>query len=117
MSKQIKIIAALFTIIFFSSFRFSTNEEPIGTYGVTASNPSQLKLSIHADHTFKYQDYSNPKQPVVVSGKWILKGKKVVLIGSNSEQSFHHVWSFTQNGQVAKSRKGMCFYRICKISN
>jgi hypothetical protein len=117
MSKHLKITAALFTLIFLSSFTFSNKEEPIGTYGVTGSDPSQIKLSINADHTFSYQDYSNSKQPVNVAGKWILKGKKVVLIGSNSEQNFHHVWSFTQNGQIAKSRKGMCFYRICKISS
>lgn len=117
MSKHLKITAALFTLIFLSSFTFSNKEEPIGTYGVTGSDPSQIKLSINADHTFSYQDYSNSKQPVNVAGKWISKGKKVVLIGSNSEQKFQHVWTFTKNGQVAKSRKGMCFYRICKISS
>jgi hypothetical protein len=28
---------------------------------------------------------------------------------------FHKVWTILENGQVAKSRRGLTFYSLCKI--
>lgn len=87
----------------------------IGTYGVSPSDPAQIKLIINSDHTFYYQDFSVSDKKIKVKGNWTLKGRKVILKDENSQNGFHSVWTFLDNGQVAKSRKGLCFYRLCKI--
>jgi len=98
-----------------SSFADNSYEEYFGTYGVSATDQSQIKLTINADHTFYYQDFSNPNKKIIAVGKWTLKGKKVVLTDTDSNKNFHNVWSFVKQGQIAKSRKGLTFYRLYKI--
>ena len=98
-----------------SSFSDKTSGEFIGTYGVSPSDPAQIKLTINSDHTFYYQDFSVGDKKIVVEGNWSLKGGKVVLNDKDSGKKFHNVWSFVENGQVAKSRRGITFYRLCKI--
>ena len=88
-----------------------------GTYGVSAVDPSQIKLQILENHTFVFQDHSQAKHAVHVSGTWTIKGRKVILNSSNQENDFHRVWTFENNGQVAKSRKGLNFWRLCKIGD
>jgi hypothetical protein len=115
MIKSIKFLSTLITIVFLSSFASKNSTEFIGTYGVSASDPSQIKLIIHADNTFYYQDLSNPNKKLIINGSWVSKGKKVFLKDSNSSKRFHHVWTISAQGNVAKSRNGLTFYRLCKI--
>lgn len=115
MTNSIKLLTTLMTIIFLSSFTVKNSNEFIGTFGVSSSDPSQIKLTINSDHTFYYQDFSVSDKKIVVYGDWTLKGKKVLLKSKDSNVKFHNAWSFTENGQVAKSRKGLCFYRLCRI--
>ncbi len=115
MTTTIKILTVLATIILTSSFTDKYAHELIGTYGVSASDPAQIKLTINSDHTFYYQDLSIPDKKNVVTGNWTLKGKKLLLNDNNSGKNFHNVWTFSEDGQVAKSRKGLTFYRLCKI--
>ena len=89
--------------------------EYIGIYGVSASDPAQIKLTIRSDHTFYYQDFSVQDKKIVVNGNWTFKGKKVILNANGSGRKFHTVWAFEKNGDVAKSRKGLTFYRLTKI--
>lgn len=109
------MLAAFIGILILSSFSNNNSTSFIGTYGVSDSDPSQIKLNINANHTYTYQDFSNPNHKIDVSGTWELKGKKVVLIEPSQAVSFHSVWTFVENGNVAKSHKGLCFYRLCKI--
>ena len=116
MIKATKILTALMTIIVLSSFTNKNPGEFIGTYSVSETDPAQITLTINADHTFSYQDFSAPDKIIAVEGKWTMKGQKVILQGTNSaDTKFHNVWSFDDNGQVAKSRKGLSFYRLCRI--
>jgi hypothetical protein len=115
MRKSIQFLTTLTAIVFLSSFTDKTPKEFIGTYGVYESDPSEIKLSIHSDNTFYYQDFSNPHKKIVVSGNWTLKGNKVFLTGNKSTLKFHKVWTISENGQVAKSHKGLTFYRLCKV--
>jgi hypothetical protein len=115
MIKTIKILTAVVTIILMSSYTDKNTNEFIGTYGVSLSDPSQIKLTINSNHTFYYQDFSISDKKIVIKGNWTLKGKKVVLIDDKTTKRFHNVWSFVDNGHVAKSRKGLTFYRLCKI--
>ena len=103
------------TIILMSSFTNKNANEFIGTYGVSLSDPAQITLTINADHTFYYQDFSLADKKIAVKGNWIVKGHKVILQDNSSGMKFHNVWSFVENGQVAKSRKGFSFYRLCRI--
>lgn len=89
----------------------------IGTYGVSDLDPSDIQLTIQGDHTFYYQDFSNPDRKIVRSGTWSMKGKHVVLKDKAKTKNFHHVWKFRNDGRVAQSRKGITFYRLCKQSN
>jgi hypothetical protein len=115
MTKSIKLLAAFVTIIFMLSFTNKVANEFIGTYGVSSSNPSQIKLTINSDHTFHYRDFSDSDKKIIAEGTWKLKGRKVVLEDNKTGEKFHNVWTFAENGQVAKSRKGLSFYRLSKI--
>lgn len=111
MKKQIKLLAVLVT---FSLMSFTKSTDfIIGTYGV--SNSDQIKLTLNSDHTFKYQDLTNQDNKIIVSGNWTFKGKKLVLVNNESKHKFHDTWTFINEGQVAKSRKGLTFYRLCRI--
>ncbi len=115
MIKTLKTLTLLATVFLMMSFTKMNAQLFIGTYGVPASNPAQIKLTINADHTFYYQDFSVAEKKIVTKGNWTLRGNKVVL--NDNAIKFHNVWSFDKNGQVAKSRKGVTFYRLCKIDN
>jgi hypothetical protein len=112
----IKTLTVIVTAMLLLSFTDKNSTNFIGTYGVSQSDQTEITLTINSDHTFNYQDYSNPDKKISVSGKWTLKGKKVLLENSNPEKKFHTVWTFTENGQVAKSHKGLLFYRLCKTA-
>ena len=115
MIKATKILTALMTIIALSSFTNNNPGEFIGTFGASSSDLAQIKLTINADHTFTYQDFSSPENKIDVKGNWTLKGQKVILQDNSTDVKFHDEWSFDDNGQVAKSRKGLSFYRLCRI--
>jgi len=117
MFKPTKILTALVTIILMSSFTNKNASEFIGTYGVSETDPARITLTINADQTFSYQDLSVPDKKIAVKGNWTLKGQKVILHDNSSNIKFHDVWSFEDKGQVAKSRKGFSFYRLCKINS
>lgn len=117
MQKIFQLVFVLMTAILLLSFTNSNTAGFIGTYGVTSVNSSKVKLTINSDNTFYYQDFSDSENKIIAQGTWTLKGKKVVLEDLNSESKFHDVWTFDETGNVAHSRKGLCFYRLCKITN
>lgn len=115
MTKTIKTLTLLATVFLMSSFAEKNTEHFIGIYGVSESDPAQIKLTINADRTFFYQDFSISEKKILTKGNWTLRGNKVFLKDDNTNIKFHNVWTFDENGQVAKSRKGLTFYRLCKI--
>lgn len=115
MIKTTKILTALMTIFLMSSFTNKNASEFIGTYGVSESDPARITLTINADQTFSYQDLSVPDKKIAAKGNWTLKGQKVILHDQSTGIKFHDTWTFEDNGQVAKSRKGLSFYRLCRI--
>lgn len=116
MTKAIKLFTALAAIIVLYSFTNKHTNGFIGTYGVSDSDPSEIKLTINPDHTFYYQDFSNSTNKIKMNGTWTLKKKKLILNSTTSGTKFHNVWTIDENGQVAKSRKGLTFYRLCRIT-
>jgi hypothetical protein len=114
MKKTIKILAAAITFMFLSSFAEKFKNGFTGTYGVSASDPAQIKLILRPDHTFYYQDFSDSGRKIAVDGNWTFTGKKVILTNTGPRAKFHDVWTFAEHGQVAKSRKGLTFYRLKK---
>lgn len=114
MTKTIKLLTTLTAIILMLSFTEKNTVEFIGTYGVSDSDPSQIKLTINSDHSFYYQDFSISDKKIIVNGNWTLDGKKIVLSSNKPVRKFHNVWTFEKNGQIAKSRKGLTFYRLGK---
>jgi hypothetical protein len=117
MKRSIKTLALIAVMMLLSSFAGKNSEGFTGTYGVAESDPARIILKINADHTFQYQDLSVADRKIVVSGSWIVKGRKVILKSNDSERKFHNVWTYVQNGQVAKSRRGLTFYRLGRISD
>lgn len=113
MKHVFSLLTTLTIIVLLSSF--TTTNTFTGTYGVSAADPSQIKLSINADNTFTYQDLSAPGKAVNVKGSWTMKGKQVVLRSDDATAKFHRVWSFDEAGKVARSRRGLCWYRLCKL--
>ncbi len=112
MKATILTLTLLATVILMSSFSIKNTDQFTGTYGVSASDPAQIKLILNPDHTFYYQDFSISDKKIVTRGNWTVKGNKVVL--EDNDIKFHTVWTFEKNGEVAKSRKGLTFYRLCK---
>lgn len=117
MTNKITTLTLLVLVIVMSSFTKKNADQFVGTYGVSTSDPSQIKLIIHADETFYYQDFSVAENKIVVEGNWTMSGNKLVLKSNDITLKFHDVWTFEKDGQVAKSRKDFSFYRLCKIEN
>ncbi|MCC7298661.1 MAG: hypothetical protein IT244_10045 [Bacteroidia bacterium] len=111
-NKSIKTLALLASFALLSAFSKHTANNFIGTFSSSASDPAQIKLTLNADFSYQYQDYSDTKNKINSSGTYALKGNKVVL--ENLGSAFHTVWTFDKNGTAAKSRKGLSFYRLCK---
>lgn len=117
MVKSLKTMVLLAIVILMSSFSKMDVHQFAGTYGVSVNNPSQIRLTINADHTFYYQDFSIANQKIEVKGFWTLRGNKVVLNDNGTDVKFHNVWTFDKNAQLTRSRKGLTFYSLCKVVN
>lgn len=115
MTKIRTIPFVLITMLSLASFAAKPTDRFIGTYGVSASVPTTIRLTINADHTFHYINLSDAANKIDVKGNWTNKGNSIVLNNGNSAVKFHTVWSFDNDGQVAKSRKGLCYYRLCRL--
>ncbi|MDZ4669021.1 MAG: hypothetical protein SGJ00_14230 [bacterium] len=87
----------------------------IGTYCVWENDPAQIKLTLNENHTYAYQDFSNPQQKIDLTGPWELRGLIIELKHAKLPYNFHHKWRFSEEGKVAKSRNGMSFYGLCKL--
>lgn len=96
------------------SFTAEPAQPYIGTYGVSQDDPSAIQLTLREDATFAYQDFSNPAQPIDVTGSWEVKNKHILLTSTDSDRSFHTKWKIVKDGMVAKSRKGITFYTLAK---
>lgn len=107
-------IALLVMVTLLSSFVAKKELPVIGVYGVSKDDPSQIELVINSDHSFTYKDYSNPSKPINVKGNWSDKENSVVLEATDARSAFHKKWKIS--GNVAKSRKGLTFYRLCRIN-
>lgn len=91
-----------------------------GKYGVTAYSeaPKQhisLELTLDPDHTFRYIDNTNPENKLDVSGKWTEMEGDIYLTDYPQGISNHKIWKTEKDCPCLKSRKGMTFYRLCKI--
>lgn len=107
------ILLAGITLIL-CSFTPKNEASFVGTYGVTTSNPARISLSIFANQTYYYQDFSVPNQKIISRGKWVQTGNTLTLQDENAQKNFHRVWKFNPKSKLAKSRKGLCFYSLCK---
>ena len=114
MKKLITPALALLLICSTFGFKATNLTELIGTYGVSDSDPSQIELVLNEDHSYTYQDFSNPSKKIQVSGEWELKNKNTLNLKSDSDLSFHKKWKIVDEGQTAKSRNGISFYTIRK---
>lgn len=109
------ILRATFLVSFIVvSFAFTENHshEFTRVYGVSADDSSQIQLVLNDDHSFTYQDFSNPDHKITVDGKWESRNNTIILSTSNTYLRFHSKWRISADGQVAKSRMGMTFYSL-----
>lgn len=109
---KVSFLVVLITVSY--AFTEKSDSEFIGVYGVSADDPSQIQLVLNDDHSFTYQDFSNPDHKIDVDGKWELKNDKIILSGSDINLRFHSKWKISDDGQVAKSRMGMSFYSLVR---
>ena len=94
---------------------FTNADKFIGKFGVSVSDPSQIELTINSDHTFFYQDLPISDKKIVINGAWTTKWGKVYFEDNNLSKKFHNIWTFFDNGQIAKSCKGFTFCILSKI--
>lgn len=112
-----KVIQVLVLVSVFVSLLAFTNptDKIVGTYGVSENNPNKIELILNVDKTFSYKDFSNPKKMIDVTGNWEMKNNTVLLKDYESKFSFHNKWKITNDGAVAKARKGLTFYALGKL--
>lgn len=94
---------------------FTSKTDIAGVYGVSDSNPANIRLTLNEDYTFEYQDYSVPSEPIKTAGNWVLNKETVQLVNFASEYKFHTKWKITSDGKFIKSRKGITFYSLKKL--
>ncbi len=108
MKKSMYIVGVAFALTLSA---FSPDENRVsGTYGV-CSHSGMVELEIMPDGTYHYIDRSDQKAPVDVNGTWEAR-KNRVLLKDNENLRFHRKWHISSDGTIAKSRKGMAFYRL-----
>jgi hypothetical protein len=112
MKKANVIATVVATVILTSSFSKIYKDPIIGTYKVSSNDPSQIELTLNADNTFYFQDFSISEKKIKTQGNWIFKGKKVILKSNENQGKFHNVWSFENKCQIAKSHKGLSFLTL-----
>ena len=96
------------------SFSFSkVDKEGISqTYRVLEQEPSPVELKLNKDFTFQYTDYAIKEHNAIIRGTYLIKGRNVMLQAENSTIRFHDRWKISEDGNIAKSRKGLSFYRL-----
>ncbi len=114
MMNTFKISAISLMLLVFQSFTVETTSTIIGAYGVSSNDPSGIALAINENHTFSYTDFSNPEKKINASGTWKTNKGFVVLTSINYQGTFHNKWKFNSDGDIAKSRKGITYYTLCK---
>ena len=83
--------------------------------GIDASyGDEKVQLVLEDDFSFHYRDLCS-SQKIDVSGTYEIDGNKVHLSATDEAALFHDSWKLTNNQQVAKSRKGMLFMRLCEM--
>ncbi len=113
--KNIILTSFIATILVaLSSFTKNSSERFVGVFGVSENDPSGIELVLNEDQTYTYKDLSNPNSQINVSGNWILKKDQLILLNNGSNSSFHSKWKISDDGMVAKSRKGLSFYTLRK---
>ncbi len=94
-------------------FAFTTTNDGLNaTYGVSSNDPSAIELDLNSDFTFTYQDHSLKDDKVDVQGTYTLENNRVQLVSDQGRTDFHNNWKIVEDGQAAKSRKGLSFYTL-----
>ena len=108
--------------IFFSAFLITafafknpSGSEIYGAYGISKKDSANVGLTIKEDKTFSYRYYSEKNELTETQGEWEMKNGMIILKNYPPDLSFHTKWKITDNGTVAKSRKGLNFYRFIKL--
>ncbi len=96
------------------AFTSTTNDGLDVTYGVSSSDPVAIELDLNSDFTFTYHDHSLKDNKVNVSGTYTLENNRVRLVADQGQPDFHDNWKIVEDGQAAKSRKGLTFYTLRK---
>ncbi|TAH43986.1 MAG: hypothetical protein EYC69_01245 [Bacteroidetes bacterium] len=118
------LLKSLFTVIAFTFSFLSVNaiEFPptlkTGVFGVCdcqakSDKPKIIELTINEDFTFDYIDNSDPKNKLILTGKWTAKGSRIYLNSSDNRKTFHRKWKYVAGEKCIKSRYQLNFKRIC----
>jgi hypothetical protein len=114
MKKLIKTPFIVILLLTLFSFTRITELDFVGTYGASENDPARIELRLNKDKTFTYKDLSNPDKQIDVKGNWEAKNNEILLKNYDLEFSFHTKWKISEDGMIAKSRKGMTFYTLGK---
>ncbi len=87
---------------------------PSITYSSGEAGNSVILLELNEDGTYTYQDLSSPKKPIKLSGTYIRNPNRIRL-ESTTSQKFHNHWNISEDGKIAKSRKGLSFYSLMRL--
>jgi hypothetical protein len=112
MKKSMKIFVLCSIVFILSAFKSEPNESLTGTFG---SPDKTIQLIIKDDHSFLYTNFSSPTKPLIVSGTWEAKNKKVHLKTSGPAR-YHKVWKISPDGRTAKSQNGLLWYTLGRQS-
>ncbi|MBF9223014.1 hypothetical protein [Hymenobacter ruricola] len=87
-----------------------------GTYGVHATGPATAlpTLTLRPDFTFRYANPSGAARPQELAGTWALAGDQLVLTSPNAAKPMK--WRLDPSGPCLTTRQGLCFTRLCQLS-
>lgn len=102
-------------VCFLAAMSFTPESKNIGgIYTVAPTHPSHMQLNLKYDHTFIYQDSSNPDKQITVFGRWNDDGQYVTLKDYVTTFNFHNKWQIINSGNAVKARIGSAFYTLQK---
>lgn len=114
MKKFFQVLSLALCLVAVMSFKSVSERDMIGIYGGIKDDPGKIQLQINADHTFTYQDHSNPNQIVVITGRWEKQEEFIVLKDYVATYKLHDIWKVSADGKVARSKMGITIHTLLK---
>lgn len=107
----------VFAILAFPLLLSLTTGDPVknpasGTYG--SADKSGMSLVLNDNETFLFTNYSDKENPIQIKGSWHSNDNEILLVTFEKQKEIATKWELEKDGSAIRSRKNLCWYRLCK---